>query len=109
MGHAKSQHHLALPQGNGVHQGGLDFLHHQRVVVLEQPGLGAHLDGDHPGQLQVVELFLKPLAHLHLVVVGLGVLLGAGLLRLGPEGGKLVGLDLLELLLPARIYMVSSL
>ena len=32
-------------------------------------------DGDHPGELQVVELLFKAVAHIGQVVVGLGVLL----------------------------------
>ena len=78
----QAQHHLALPQGDGVHQGGLDLLQHQGVVVLEQTGLGAHLDGDHPGELQVVDLLLKPAAQVGEGVVGLGVLLAPRLGRL---------------------------
>ena len=76
------QHHLALPQGNGVHQRGLDLLDHQRVVVLQQPGLGAHLHRHHPGQLQIVDLLFKPVAQVHQIVIGLCVLCRAGLLRL---------------------------
>ena len=93
---SQGQHHLALPQGDGIHQGGLDLLHHQRVVVLQQPGLGPHLDGDHPGQLQIVELLFKPLAHLREIVVGLGVLLGAAGLGLVPQGGQFPGPDVLQ-------------
>ena len=83
--HAQGQHHLALPQGDGVHQGGLDLLDHQRVVVLQKPGLGAHLHGYHAGQLQIVQLLLKAVAQVHQVVVGLGVLGQTRLLRLLPQ------------------------
>ena len=77
--HAQSQHHLALPQGNGVDQRGLDLLQHEGVVVLDQTGLGAHLDGDHAGELQIVDLLLKAVAQVGVVVVSLGILLSAGL------------------------------
>ena len=64
---------------------------------MQQPGLGAHLHGDHPGELQIVELLFKPVAHLHEIVIGLGVLLGTGLLRLGLQGREFVGLDIRQL------------
>ena len=83
----QGEDHLALPQGDGIHQRGLDLLQHQSVVVLDEPGLGAHLDGDHPGQLQVVELLFKPGAQIGQIVVGLGVLLApAQLLQLHRAG-----------------------
>ena len=66
---------------------------------MDQPGLGAHLDGDHAGELQIVELLLKAAAHIGQVVVGLGVLLGAGLGRLLAELLQLVGADLVQTLL----------
>ena len=97
--HAQSQHHLALPQGDGVDQGGLDLLNHQRVVILQHPGLGAHLDGHHPRQLQIVELLLKPVAHLHHVVIRLGVLLLAAGLRRPAHLLQLAGLHRRQLLL----------
>ena len=80
--HAQRQHHLALPQRDGVHQRGLDLLDHQRVVVLQQAGLGTHLDGHHAGQLQIVQLLFKAVAQVHQIVVRLGILGQTGLLRL---------------------------
>ena len=74
VGHAQAQHHLVLPQGNGVHQRGLDLFSHHGVVVLDQPDLGAHLDGDGAGQLQIVQLLLKPVAQVRKVPGRLGVL-----------------------------------
>ena len=47
--HAQRQNHLALPEWDGVDDGGLDLLAHQRVVVLHQAELWGHLDGDHRG------------------------------------------------------------
>lgn len=61
--HSQGQHHLALPEGHCVDNGGLYLLHHLGVVVLDKADLGRCLDGDHPCQLQVVDLLLKPLAH----------------------------------------------
>ena len=46
-----------------------DIAMFDHVVILQHPGLGAHLDGHHPRQLQIVELLLKPVAHLHHVVI----------------------------------------
>ena len=80
---SQGQNHLALPEGDGVDQAGLNLFNHQGVVILQHPGLGPHLQGDHPGQLQVVELFLKAVAQADHVVVRLGI-------RLGPAGGGLL-------------------
>ena len=46
---------------------------------MKEAGLGPHLDGNHTGELQVVELFLKAVAEVGHVVILLGILLGAGL------------------------------
>ena len=100
--HAQRQHHLTLPQGDGVHKGGLDLLDHQRVVVLQEPGLGAHLDGHHAGQLQIVELLLKPVAQAHQVVVRLGVLRQAAGLCLLAQLLHLRGPDLRQPLLAGQ-------
>ena len=70
------------------------------VIVLQQTGLGAHLNGNHPRQLQVVELLLKPGAQVGIVVIGLGVLLGAGLRGLLSELLQVVGAHILQPLLP---------
>ena len=100
--HAQGQHHLALPQGNGVHQGGLDLLNHLGVVVLQQAGLGPHLHGHHAGQLQVVELLFKAVAQVHQVVVCLGVLGKTRLLRLPAQLLQLRGPHLRQPLLPGQ-------
>ena len=46
---------------------------------MNHPGLGAHLNGHHAGQFQVVELLFKAVAQVGVVVVLLGRLLGLGL------------------------------
>ena len=84
------------------------LLDHQRVVVLEHPGLGTHLQGDHPGQFQVVEFLFKAVAQADHVVVGLGIGLGAAGLGLLLQLGQVLCLDLGQPLFPARMYMVSS-
>ena len=96
---AQRQHHLALPQGDGVHQRGLDLLDHLGVVVLQQAGLGAHLDGHHTGQFQIVELLFEPVAQAHQIVVGLRILREAGLLRLLAQLLHLGGADIGQTLL----------
>ena len=80
MGHAQRQHHLVFPQRDGVDDGGLNLLRHHGVVGLDEPDLRAHLDGDVAGQLQIVQLFLKPVAQVGQIAGGLRVLrqLGAG-------------------------------
>ena len=98
---AQVQHHLALPQGNGVDQRGLNLLGHERVVVLEHADLGTHLQGHHPGQLQVVELLLKAVDEVGIVVGRLGVLGLAALLGLAAQLGQGAVL-LFSQLLPAR-------
>ena len=99
VGHTQGQHHLALPQGNGVHQSGLDFLRHDLIVILHQADLGAHLDADHPGQFQVVELLLKALAHSVHIVGRLGVLGEAGAFGLLHQGRQHFLLHLAQLAL----------
>ena len=42
----QEMHYLVLPQGDGVHNGGLDLFGHHRIVGLDQADLWAHLDGD---------------------------------------------------------------
>ena len=78
MGQAQGQHHLVLPQGDGVHDGGLDLLGHHGVVVLQQADLGAHLQADVAGKLQIVQLLFKALALVGQVAGRLGVLRQAG-------------------------------
>src|SRR5208337_1467852 len=43
---ADGDDYLALPQGDGRHDGALDLLHQGLVVVLDQPYLRRGLDGD---------------------------------------------------------------
>ena len=100
--HAQRQHHLALPQRDGIHQRGLDLLDHQRIVVLQQPGLGSHLDRHHAGQLQIVQLLFKPVAHSHQIIVGLRILGKAGLLRLLPQLLQLTGTHVRQTLLTGQ-------
>ena len=49
-----------------------------------------------------MELLFKALAHLHHVVIGLGVLLGAGSFRLGLQLGKVIGAYIGQLLLACQ-------
>ena len=74
----------------------MDLLYHLGVVILQQTGLGAHLHGDHPRQLQVVELLFKAVAQVHHVVVGLGILGKAGFFRLDAQLLQLAGAHLLQ-------------
>ena len=96
--HAQGQHHLALPKGQGVGKGGLDPFHQQAVVVLEQPDLRRHLDGNLAGQLQVMQLLLKPVALGGEVVRLLGVHRVPAGFGLGLQRFQIVFADLGELL-----------
>ena len=80
MGHAQRQNHLVFPQRDGVDDGGLNFLRHHGVVGLDEANLRAHLDGDVAGQLEIIQLFLEPVAQIGQIAGGLRVLrqLGAG-------------------------------
>ena len=100
VGNAQGQDHLVLPQGNGVYQGGLDLFHHDGVVVLDHPDLGSRLDGNGPGQLQVVDFLFEPVALLRQVSGRLGVL---GQAR--PLGG---GLQLLQFPVPDLLELLLS-
>ena len=99
MGNAQGQNHLVFPQGDGVDQGGLDLLHHHIVIVLDQADLGRSLDGDSPGQLQIVDLLLKPVALVGQIPCFLGIFSQARLLSDGLQLHQLAGTNLLELLL----------
>ena len=99
MGNAQRQNHLILPQGDGVHQRGLNLLHHHIVVVLDHADLGRGLDGNGAGQLQIVDLLLKPVALVRQVLCRLGILCKAGGLRRGFQVFQLSFPYLLELLL----------
>mgnify|MGYP000846907377 FL=1 len=59
---AQRNHNLALPKRQGVGKRALDTLHQQAVVALQQADLRSHLQGYGSGQLQIVQLFLKPVA-----------------------------------------------
>ena len=96
------QHHLRLPQRNSVHKGGLYFLRHHRIIILDQTYLGSHLQRHHAGQLQIVKLLLKTAATVG-QVIGLLSVLG----KPGPSGllhcrGKLLLHSDLQLSLPRQ-------
>ena len=74
MGQTQRKHHLALPQGNGVDDRGLDFFRHHRVVGLDQADLRGHLHRDVARQLQIVQLLFKARAHIVQVLGCLSVL-----------------------------------
>ena len=97
MCHAQGQNHLVLPQGDGVHNGGLDLFSHHRIVGLDQADLWAHLDGDIAGQLQVIQLLFKAVALVGQVAGGLGIFRQAGCFGLGFSGGQVVLPHLLQL------------
>ena len=82
MGQTQCQHHLVLPQRDGVDDGGLDLFRHHGVVVLQKADLRAHLQADVASELQIVELFLKPLALVGQIAGCLCVLRQAGSLGL---------------------------
>ena len=98
MGNAQRQHHLVLPQRDGVDDGGLDLLGHHRVIGLDQPDLGAHLDRNIAGQLQIVQLFLKPVAEIGQIAGCLCILGQLGALGLLLCSLQVVGADLSQLL-----------
>ena len=102
MGQAQGQHHLVLPQGDGVHDGGLDLFRHHGVVVLQQPDLGAHLQADVAGQLQIIQLFLKALALVGKVAGGLCILRQAGDLGLVHGLLQFVGTHIGQLFLAGK-------
>ena len=74
MGDTQGKNHLVFPQRNGVYQGGLNFLHHHSVVVLDHADLRSGLDGDGAGQFQVIDFLFKPVAFFGQVPGGLGIL-----------------------------------
>ena len=99
MGNAQRQNHLILPQGDGVHQRGLNLLHHHIVVVLDHADLGRGLDGNGAGQFQIVDLLLKPVALVRQIFCRLRVLRKSGGLRRGFQLFQLAFPHLLQLLL----------
>ena len=66
--------HLALPKGNCVHNGGLYFFNHHRVVVLNQANLRCHLNGDVSGEFKVINLLFEPCAHIGKIACLLSIL-----------------------------------
>ena len=98
MGNAQRQHHLVLPQRDGVDDSSLDLLGHHRVIGLDQPDLGPHLDGNIAGQLQIVQLFLKPVAEIGQIAGRLCILGQLGALGFLLRSLQVVGADLGQLL-----------
>ena len=85
MLHAKGYDHLALPQRDGVDDGGLDALGEHIVVGLHQADLRAHLHGDHARELEIVDALFKALNELAEVVGSLSVGGIGRLLSLGQQ------------------------
>ena len=107
---AKGDDHLVFPQGNRVHDGGLDFFRHDGIIVLDHTDLRSSLDGNHPGQFQVIELFLETDAEILQILRCLGVLGKTGALGFLPFSSfSSVALTSSSFFFPAMIYMVSSL
>ena len=75
---AEREHHLALPQRDGVHNGGLDLLDKRNLVVLHEANLRRRLHGDGAGEVQIAKLLLEARAHGLEVLRSLGVLGAAG-------------------------------
>ena len=96
MVHAEPQHHLALPEGNGVHDGGLDLLGHEKVVVLDHADLRGHLQRDRARQLKIVQLLFKAADEVREVVHSLRVLGQTGLLRFCAQLGEILLAQLLD-------------
>ena len=69
----QSQHHLVLPEGDGVDDRGADLLGHQAVVILHHADLRCHLHGDGARQLKVVYLLLEAAYEVCEIVRGLRV------------------------------------
>ena len=89
MEHGKPEDHLVLPQRNGVDDGGADLLHHEAVVVLDEPYLRRHLHGYLTRQLKVVYLLFKAADEICKVVRRLRVLGQTGFLRVLDVLGQL--------------------
>ena len=73
MIHAQRQDHLLFPERDRVDNGGLDLFGHEQIVVLDHADLRPHLERDHPGQLQVVQLLLEAADKIGKIIRGLGV------------------------------------
>ena len=102
MGQTQCQHHLVLPQGDGVDDGGLDLLSHHGVVVLQQADLRPHLQADVAGQLQIIELLFKAFALVGQITSRLCILRQAGNLGLVHGLLQLVCTDLGQLFLAGQ-------
>ena len=70
---AERQDHLAFPQWNGVHDGGLDFLDQRDFIVLHETNLRCGLHGDGAREVEVGKLLLEARAHGVEVLCGLRV------------------------------------
>ena len=70
---AERQNHLALPQRNGIHDGGLDFLDQRDFVVLHEADLRRGLHGDGTREVEVGKLLFEARAHGVEVLRGLRV------------------------------------
>ena len=88
---AEREHHLAFPQGDGIHDGGLDFLDKRDLVVLHETDLRRRLHGDGAGEVQIAKLLLEARAH------GLEVLRSLSVLGATGGAGMLDKLDELAL------------
>ena len=71
---AERQHHLVLPQRDGVEHGGLDLFDKRGVVVLDHADLRRGLQRDHARQLQIVELLFEPDAFVFKIIGRLRIL-----------------------------------
>ena len=100
MSHSQRQHHLILPQRDRVVDGGLDLLSHHRVIFLHKPYLRRRLQGYRPRELQIMDLFLKPVAHRRKISRFLDVLGRPCELSLLLQFSQFPTLHFLELALP---------
>ena len=102
MLHPDGDDHLVFPEGYRVDDGGLDFFRHNRVGGLDHPDLRAALEGDRPGQLQIINLLFKAVAHGRQIFCRLHVLGKARFCRLVLQGDKLPVPGVLQLFLSRR-------
>ena len=99
---AEREDHLIFPERNRIHDGGLDFFHHERVVVLNHADLRRGLQRNDARQLQIVELFLETLALVFKIICRLRVLGKPALLRLFAQLHERRRALLRELFLPGE-------
>ena len=95
--HAKGDDHLGFPERDGIGNGGLDALRQHIVIGLHEANLGAHLDGDHTGQLEVMDALLKAVNELCKVVCSLCICRIGGFLSLCEERREILLTQLLQL------------